>query len=338
MSFCLSGCQSIWYMFLSNVVDIAPDRFTFEESNTQLSIPVFTSHPFEKSPEDLKRVVVIVHGAGLNAKKSFETGLRIVEKLEGIKKEYMVIAPQFLEGIEPEERGLLFWGRQWRDGGESLSENINKGLPELSSYEVMDKLIELVTVKNPDIHQIIILGHSAGGQFISRYAAINSNHENLGKQGVLIEYVVANPSSYLYLDSTRYQLNSNGEIFKRTRDDLASCKGYNDYKYGLENLYGYANSLSKRDIQTRLMRRPITFLLGQEDTERSWSLDKSCEVEVQGENRYERGMLYKHHLQSFVHGEENSKHYWLVLPGVDHDSNEMFTHDEVIKKLEILID
>lgn len=337
MAFCLSGCQSLWYMFLSSVVDVAPDRFAFEKSNSQLSIPVFTSHPLENTNKDLKRVIVIVHGAGLNAQKSFKTGLRIVEKLGGFKNEYMVIAPQFLEGIEPEERGLLFWGRQWRSGGVSLSGKINNGLPGVSSYEVVDKLVEFVTGKNPDIQQVIVLGHSAGGQFVARYAAINNYHEVLKKQGVFNYYVVANPSSYLYLDSIRYQVNSNGEILTRFQDELNSCKGYDDYKYGLKNLYGYANSMSKRDIQPRLMSRPILFLLGQEDTERSWSLDKSCEAEMQGANRYERGMLYKHYLQSFVKNGHRATHHWLVVPGGGHDSNEMLAHDEVVKKLGTLI-
>jgi len=46
---CLSGCQSLWYLFLDTVVDIAPDRFTFEENNKKLSIPIVTSHPLDKN-------------------------------------------------------------------------------------------------------------------------------------------------------------------------------------------------------------------------------------------------------------------------------------------------
>jgi len=35
----LSGCQSLWYQFLNFTVDIAPDRFVFEEDiETQSSI------------------------------------------------------------------------------------------------------------------------------------------------------------------------------------------------------------------------------------------------------------------------------------------------------------
>lgn len=337
VTLCLSGCQSLWYMFLSCVVDVAPDRFTFKESNAQLSIPVFTSHSLENTNIDLKRLIVIVHGAGLNAGKSFDTGNRIAEKLGNSKGQTMVIAPQFLEGIEPDEKGLLFWGRQWRSGGVSLSEESNEGLSSVSSYEVMDKLISFVTKRNSNIHQVIILGHSAGGQFVSRYAAINHYHDEFKNEDVSIYYVVANPSSYLYFDATRYQFNSNGEILERSRDDLENCDGYNDYKYGLENLYGYARSVSKQDIRVRLTTRPVVFLIGQEDTEQSWSLDKSCEVEMQGENRYERGLLYEHHLQSFMSTGQNSKHHWMVIPGVGHNSNEMLTHEEVIKTLGILI-
>jgi len=336
VTLCLSGCQSMWYLFLSCVVDVAPDRFTFEESNTQLSIPVFTSYPLENTNKELKRLIVIVHGAGLNAGKSFDTGNLIVDALGESKDQYMVVAPQFLEGIKPEEKGLLFWDRQWRSGGVSLSEELNEGLPSVSSFEVMDRLIRFVAESNSNIHQVILMGHSAGGQFVSRYAALNNYHENLKKQGVLVYYIVANPSSYLYLDATRYQLNQNGEILKRSRDELANCDGYNDFKYGLENRYGYANSITKLDIQDRLTNRPIIFLLGQEDTERSWSLDKSCEVEVQGENRYERGWLYRHHLQSFVNDGQNSKHHWMIIPDVGHDSSEMFTYKNVVEKLKTL--
>ena len=70
---------------------------------------------------------------------------------------------------------------------------------------------------------------------------------------------------------------------RRSFDELVRYVSFEDYKYGLENLYGYAKSLSKHEIQARMMNRPIVFLLGQEDAERSWSLDKSCEAEVPGE-------------------------------------------------------
>ena len=272
----------------------------------------------------------------MNAGKSFDTGKKIVDAFGDAKDQYLVVAPQFLEGIEADETGLLFWGRQWRSGGLSTSEELNEGLPIVSSYEVMDRLICFVTENNPSIYLVITLGHSAGGQFVARYAAINKNHDVLRKQGVSIHYVTANPSSYLYLNATRYQFNSNGEILKHPTADLTSCRNYNNYKYGLERLYGYAETISKRTIIADFTTRSVIFLLGLEDKGRSWGLDKSCEVEVQGKNRYERGLLYQHHLNEFTTYNPNSEHHWMIIPGVGHDSNKMLTHVNVIEKLKTL--
>ena len=107
------------------------------------------------------------------------------------------------------------------NGGLSLSTGLNDGLPSLSSFEVIDRLIDVSVKQNPNIHRIIILGHSAGGQFVVRYAAINNQHEPLLKKGITVRYIVANPSSYPYLNETRYQLNSKGEVLKTSKEELA---------------------------------------------------------------------------------------------------------------------
>ena len=44
----LIGCQSLWYQFLNITVDIAPDRFVFEEDHEKISIPIVTSHSLDK--------------------------------------------------------------------------------------------------------------------------------------------------------------------------------------------------------------------------------------------------------------------------------------------------
>jgi hypothetical protein len=89
----LSGCQSTWYLFLKCVVDIAPDRFTIEEHNEKLSIPIYSSHSLKIEDNDVEYLILIVHGAGLNAGKTFEIGQKIVESLEIIKSRVMVVAP-----------------------------------------------------------------------------------------------------------------------------------------------------------------------------------------------------------------------------------------------------
>jgi len=327
---CLSGCQSLWYLFLDAVVDIAPDRFTFEEDQKKISIPIVTSHALDKNNNETEYLIIMIHGGGLNAVNTFETGQKLIESLKMPKDRFLVLAPQIIEGVKLKEKGLLFWDQRWKGGGKSLSTGLNKNLPILSSFEVIDRLIDVSIKMNPGIHRIIILGHSAGGQFVARYAAINSRHDLLEKQGVSIQYVVANPSSYTYLDKTRYQLNSKGEILEIPQEEFMNCSGYNKYKYGLEDMYGYAEALSPRLIRTRFLTRPVMFVLGTADTDRNWSLDKSCEGEAQGENRYQRGLLYKHHLGHFLKTSLESQHIWLEIPEVGHDATEIFTHPRFI--------
>ena len=215
----------------------------------------------------------------------------------------------------------------------SLSTRLNKDLPSLSSFEVLDRLIDVSVTQNSNLRNIIMLGHSAGGQFVLRYAAVNNHHELLEKRGVFIRYAVANPSSYLYLDANRYTFPPKGEIVKIGQDELKNCPDYNTYKYGMEDLYGYAENIPITTIRKRLTTRPIIFLLGAEDKDRGFFVDKSCEVEIQGRNRFERGILYRHHLSYFAEDDSNSQHTWIEIPGVGHSAAEMFTHARFVQKI-----
>jgi len=67
----LSGCQSLWYLLLRCVVDIAPDRFTVEKDNRKLSIPIYSSHPLTENDDELEYLMIIIHGGGLNAGNTF---------------------------------------------------------------------------------------------------------------------------------------------------------------------------------------------------------------------------------------------------------------------------
>ena len=149
----ISGCQSLWYLLLNCIVDIAPDRFVFEEENIKLSVPIATSQPFNKNNNETEYLIIMVHGAGLNSENSFETAQKFIEALKITNNHLLVLAPQFIEGVKLEEKGLLFWDRKWREGGMSLSTRLNKDLPSLSSFDVMDRLIDVSIKQNPNIHK-----------------------------------------------------------------------------------------------------------------------------------------------------------------------------------------
>ena len=77
----------------------------------------------------------------------------------------------------------------------------------LSSFAVADRLLaELSDAKRfPNLRRIVLAGHSAGGQFVNRYVAVGRLGESGAGPARRLEYrfLVANPSSYLYLDGRR---------------------------------------------------------------------------------------------------------------------------------------
>ena len=103
-------------------------------------------------------------------------------------------------------------------------------------------------------------GHSAGGQFVTRYEMANQIHDTLG---VPMTYVVANPSSYAYLDAPR----PNGEKatlqrFQRRPQlhylrPLALRIGESDRLHGERS--------SDDQLKKQLASRPTTYLLGEID-------------------------------------------------------------------------
>ena len=72
----------------------------------------------------------------------------------------------------------------------------------MSSFDITDEILRKLAKKSvfPNMKAIVVAGHSAGGQFVNRYEMSNVVHDTLG---VPVSYVVANPSSYAWPDSTR---------------------------------------------------------------------------------------------------------------------------------------
>ena len=101
----------------------------------------------------------------------------------------------------------------------------------------------------PNLKIIVVSGHSAGGQYVSRYAMASTIHENLG---VPVSYVVSNPSSYAYLDETR--------------PSAPACETFNNWPYGMNDRNGYAARLSDDQLKKQLVSRPVVYLLGELDT------------------------------------------------------------------------
>src|SRR5262245_27271956 len=161
---------------------------------------VYSTYPLDKKNERLVRALIVVHGQGRDADNYFRTALAATF-LAGALDDTIVIAPRFASNNGAGCRDTLAanevnWpcsGDSWRSGGVSSS---NK---ELTSYDFMDEILRKLARKDvfPSLKGVVLTGHSAGGQFVTRYEMANLVNDKLG---VPITYVVSNPSSYAYLD------------------------------------------------------------------------------------------------------------------------------------------
>jgi pimeloyl-ACP methyl ester carboxylesterase len=103
----------------------------------------------------------------------------------------------------------------------------------------------------PNLHSVVLAGHSAGGQFVQRYATANTER-------LPTLYIVANPSSYLYMDKQRWTASS-PEFAVPSPQEQSICPLYNHYKYGLEglNIYMQVAGVSKIRSQLRPAARDV---------------------------------------------------------------------------------
>lgn len=133
-------------------------------------------------------------------------------------------------------------------------------------------------------------------------------------------FIVMNPSSYLYLDDRRPFIADSVLSFKRP--DTTGCPNFNVYPRGMENLNSYTSKIDVETIKRQFLTRDVVFLLGGKDINvNDSSLDKSCEGNLQGRFRLERGQFFYEYLQLFA--DKKKIHKIEVVPNVAHDGDRM---------------
>jgi hypothetical protein len=253
----------------------------------------------------VRRMVIVVHGSARNAYGVFSN---IVSVAEAVNKlgETLIVAPLWKTTADAPGTDDLYWtDGGWKSGDDSL------GLA-LSSFDVVDRIAQIAVEGGgfPNLELVTLVGHSAGGQFTQRYAVGNATQQ--AYPALKFSYVVMNPSSYLYLN--RYR------PVPGTVDQFAipsGCSDYDEYKYGLGARNRYMARLSAAALIAQYSQRRVTYLVGTDDLSRTNDLDTSCEGDMQGYTRYERGVTYSNHVERYF----SSNHHTLgEVPGVGHDS------------------
>ena len=287
---------------------------------------VYRSYPLNGRNDRIRRALVIVHGSDRDAQGYFQVGITAA-RLAGALDDTIVISPRFAsrdgltcsDGLAAEELNWPCEGNSWRSGGTAVG-------AALTSFDLADEILRKAGAKAifPNLQAVVVSGHSAGGQFVTRYEMANRVHDTLG---VRLRYVVANPSSYAYLDSTR-PVTVKGQVDFKPLEGR-SCESYNQWPYGLAERHGYAEKVSVDRLRKQLAERPTTYLLGEGDVEPIDGFDASCAAMAQGPTRLARGRAFA----AYVNQRLGARHVVKVVPDCGHDALCMFTADPALSVL-----
>jgi pimeloyl-ACP methyl ester carboxylesterase len=273
------------------------------------TIPYYRSLPLVRN-DSVQHVVIVVHGKQRDADRYYDRAVAAASADRALS-DLVLLAPNFrtLED-RPAAREHYWSSHGWKIGNKSLDRN------RISSFAVMNELLARVCSIEPaifpNLQTIVIVGHSAGGQFVGRYVAGGTECLN---QAVDVRYVVMNPSSYLYVDGRRRSKPTGA--FGPVAD---GCLTYDDYKYGLRNLNAYMRRVGVKRLRSQLFKRRTYYLAGQDDTRMGGSLDSRCEANLQGQNRLARFANYRDYASLF---EDWTGAEFITIPGVGHDGARM---------------
>jgi len=255
----------------------------------------------------VQRVVVMVHGDSRNA-DDYGRYTASAATAAGVESSTMVVAPLFVADVDLPRGDQLYWTvDSWKEGGDSEAAGRSW---TTSSFRVMDSLLAALRSDYP-MARIVLAGHSAGGQFVQRYAASNGVHVADG-------YVPMNPGSYLYLDARRW---FKGTLRAPSSKAIKACPRYNTYKYGLRDRPTSIFSSTDATVVSTFLAAPVTYLLGEADTTRDSSLDTGCSADLEGSNRFQRGTRFFAALD--VIAGSGLGHRLVTVPGVAHEGSVM---------------
>jgi hypothetical protein len=292
--------------------DACRDQFAISTGKT---IAYYRSFPLVHN-DAIERVVIVVHGNQRDADAYYDR-LVSAASAEDRLADTLLLAPNFRTVDDVPAANEHYWSSGgWKRGDKSRDDP-----GRFSSFAVMNELVAEAcsTSTFPELRSLVVIGHSAGGQFVNRYAAGGTGCPD---PAVETRYIVMNPSSYLYLDDLRRSLAGDFEV-------PSDCTVYDEYKYGLVDLNSYMTKVGTAQIRSDLFERQTYYLVGEEDTSTGGNLDTTCPGNSQGRNRHERHDNYRRHADRF---DEWTGSTFLSVPGVGHSGTGMMM-SEMVRRL-----
>ena len=191
------------------VTTIGAFTFSVVVDTSALLIPYDANQSVTEPHAQVVRAVVIIPGSNRNSSFGYQTLLECAAIAGVNDSTSLLVVPQFLIEEDIAFHNLPaeypFWSESgWKEGSRSQTTSSHPRPTRISSFAVLDSILYGIASRNPNLQSIVVAGHSAGGQFVNRYAAGNTVQQALAASfGVQVSYVSANPSSYLYMNAER---------------------------------------------------------------------------------------------------------------------------------------
>jgi pimeloyl-ACP methyl ester carboxylesterase len=243
------------------------------------SIKVFTYRPNCREPS----LLIVLHGKGRNADDYRDWARPLADQ-----HCLLVAAPEF------DSKRFPTW--RYQHGGVERKGEIQP--PGEWTANMVVALAEYVRTVEGRKMPYSLIGHSAGGQFLSRLAAFSTTEAQ--------RIVIANPGTHVFPDT--------------------KVKA----PFGLGGVY--PEDAAEGELR-RYLSEPVTIYLGKDDTEEK-GLNEGASAMAQGENRHERGLNAFRAAQALAQSHSWTFNWRLVeIPGIGHKAEKMFAAKEAWEAL-----
>lgn len=309
----------------AHAVEIPQPRLKVQGRN-DCYIPYISNYPLHQKNGDIQRVILAIHNSSGDAVKIYNSCMELINSNNNLQKGTLVIAPQFLREKQVEdiaESNLLFWkSSPFWGSSNSTTKSAEKNLG-ISAFSILTQIISDICSKKtfPNVQKLTILGHSAGGQLVNRFAASNTvEFDVVRPKGIRYRYVVMNPSSYVYFSPKRSVNGSVRDFSIPPLEVVEKYPDYNNYGYGLDKLYSYhkKEGLTAEKMRQMYPKRNVVYLLGEDDRYTNSRMSVHPHAMLQGRNRIERGRIYYGHLMDEFGPAIKNTQRMVIVPKVGH--------------------
>ncbi len=243
-----------------------------------MTLPVWTYRPANCAP---RMLMLVFHGVSRNPADYRDHAKPLADKVCAV-----VVAPLFDKDRFPRDAYQYGGMRAGQDEGSASLALV----PHLADWARR-------AAGQPNL-PLVLLGHSAGAQFLDRVAAYS--------QSGAARIVIANPSTW---------------VMARATDDVP---------FGFGGLGWRRN---QEETMRAYLSQPITILLGMDDVH-THLLAKEKEAVAQGPNRFARGLNAYHSAQAMARSKGWAFEWRLLeVPGVGHDAARMFASPQAERAL-----